>query len=288
MYKIAVFLMLLIPLLFLSGCEDDDIVNYGAIPAVPSGVLSVTHDGYIEIRWNENRDDGLTEGYGVYYYTGDVGGYEEYELMETIGANSSNYEGVYIDHDVDNGFSYKYAVNAYNAYGESELSYEDVHDTPRPEGTATVYDNVTRPREAGFDFSRFRPVDWENPRADVFFDYDPGWDVFYVNAAGEDYELVYLADYGHVNEITDIDSAYYWDDNRGWSDVGWLPLVEGHGYLVWTADYHYAAFRVNSARSETGRIGITWSYQLQEDNPELKPVVPTRPEHAENYGRREQ
>lgn len=283
MYRIAVFLMLLMPLLILSGCDDDDIVNCGAIPAIPAGVYSVTHSGYVEIRWQENRDNGLTDGYGVYYYTGDVGNLKEFELMTTVDANPNNIEAVYFDYDVSNGSTYEYAVNAYNGYGESELSYEDVFDTPRPQGDAEVFDYLTAPNLAGFDFSRFRSVNWEDAQADVFFEYDPSWELFYVNVAGINYLNVKIQDYGYTDDITDVN---WGEPGGGWSDAGWLPLTIGHAYVVRTADNHYAAFRVRNQSLSARRVEITWSYQLQADNPELKPAV-WPPEHAENYGRRE-
>jgi hypothetical protein len=285
----AIYLILLIPLLLtLVGCEDDDVVNSGVIPAVPAGVYSITHDGYIEIRWQENRDNGLTEGYGVYYYTGDVNGLEEYELMTTVNANTINNAAVYLDYDVSNGEFYKYAVNAYNEYGESELSYEDVFDTPRPQGNASVYDFRTHPEQAGFDFSRIpnQVVDWEHPEADIFFEYDPdpSFLTFFVYVGGENYELVDIQDYGYTTDITDVN---WGDPGGGWSNLGWMELILGHSYIVWTADNHFAAFRVNATNPTTGRVSITWSYQTDPGNPELKRANLPRPEHTENYGRRE-
>jgi hypothetical protein len=288
MHKIAVFLMLLMPLLILSGCDDDvveTIVYVDALPpAIPSGVYSVTHDGYVEIRWQENRDGGLTDGYGVYYYTGDVGGLEEYELMTTVGADRNRIEAHYLDFDVKNGVTYKYAVNAYNEFGESDLSYENIFDTPRPEGFAMLRDFHTSPAGAGYDFSEYEVVDWDHSDADIFFEYDHNLRSFFVFVGGDDYLLVDIQDYGYTNDITDVN---WGDPGGGWSEVGWLELAAGHAYIVWTADDHYAAFRVESLDSRSYEIYINWSYQTDQGNPELKPAVPTRPEHAENYGRRE-
>lgn len=284
MNKIAIFLILLMPLLVLVGCDDNNkVVDSGVVPAIPSGVYSITHDGYVEIRWQENHDNGLTEGYGIYYYTGDAGNLKQFELMTTVDANSNNLEGVYLDYDVDNGTTYEYAVNAYNQYGESELSYEDVFDTPRPQGDADVFDYNTNPNSAGFDFSVFHPVNWGDPAADIYFEYDPNWELFYVNVAGQSYLNVKIQDYGYTTDITDVN---WGEPGGGWSDVGWLPLTRDHAYLVKTADKHYAAFRVRDLSIPARRVEITWSYQLQFDYPELKPAV-WPPSNADTYGRRE-
>ncbi len=276
------------------GCEGDRIVrghdgsNYyysdGIAPDVPTGVQSITHDGFIEIVWQENNDAGLTEGYGVYRYVGTVNNLDQYELIGTVLSVSDAAEAAFRDHDVRNGDTYWYAVNAYNQYGESDLSYEDIFDTPRPDGNATVYDYGTRPTRAGYDFSEFAVVDWDDDMADIYFEYDPSWQLFYVNAAGKHRDLVFLQDYGFVSDIFKVN----WGDPGGeWTESGWLPLAVGHAYIVWTADDHYAAFRVNSADTGTKKITITWSYQTDPGNPELKAHIMQSAQSTGNVDRRE-
>lgn len=286
MKKILVALLVFIPLLLIAGCSDDNekVVYGGEIPAIPSSVWTVTHDQAVEVFWSANRDDGLTDGYGVYRFVRALEDYDEYELIATIDADRNDDVVSYRDQGLQNGHTYYYAVNAHNGNGESELSYELGEDTPRHDGDASVYDYVTKPETAGFDFSRFGTTDWEDPDSDIFFEYDAGWDLFYVNVAGRDYEYVDIQDYGYVDDIYQVNWGQPGD---GWSTTGWLPLTVGHAYLVWTADDHYAAFRVNSVNGGTGRVGITWSYQTAESNPELKRRALERPQHAENYGRRE-
>ena len=46
-----------------------------------------------------------------------------------------------------------------------------------------------------------------------------------------------------------------------------MPLIEGHSYIVWTWDNHYAKFRVASVTSD--RVIVGWAYQSDEGNPEL-------------------
>jgi hypothetical protein len=284
--KILISILVLALAALIAGCENhgDRIFYGGDPPNVPSGVYSVTHDTWVQIVWDSNVDGSMPAGYGVYRLRAMYDDYDEYELIATVFAKE-NYDTLsYEDTGLRNGETYYYAVNAYNEFGESELSYEYIFDTPRPQGSASVYDYQTTPEAAGFDFSRYRAVDWEDAQADIFFEYSPDWNIFYVNVGGDDYENVLIQDYGYTDDITDVN---WGEPGGGWSDAGWLPLTGGHSYVVRTADYHYAAFRVNSMNSSTKRIGISWSYQTAVDNPELKRSSSEQPLHAANYGRRE-
>lgn len=284
MKRIITLVMILAAAALVSGCDDDKVVFVDGEPSVPVGVYSVTHDGFIEIVWQANNDAGLTEGYGVYRFIGYVGELEEYELIAVVTATLGEELVAYNDHDVVNGNTYYYAVNAYNEFGESELSYADIFDTPRPQGSATLRSLHEYPNQAGYDFSRFRAVHWEDPQADIFFEYDSNLGSFFVWVGGENYDLVDIQDYGYTYDITDVN---WGDPGGGWSTVGWLELAVNHAYIVWTADNHFAAFRVNGLDVASRSINITWSYQTDPGNPELKRRVLERPQHAENYGRRE-
>ena len=60
-----------------------------------------------------------------------------------------------------------------------------------------------------------------------------------------------------------------WAPEGGWSletaDV--VTLYEGHGYLVWTWENHFAKFRVVEIGDDY--VVIDWAYQIDEGNPEL-------------------
>jgi hypothetical protein len=278
--------------MLLVGCEDKKVVEYvGSIPAVPTGVTSTTGDRSVTVQWPGNNDDGLTEGYGVYRYTGTVNGTDRYELIANISAtdhdpipeNSDVVWYSYTDQNRTNGDTYYYAVNAYNAYGESELSAVDAMDTPRPDGSATLKDFRQYPDDAGFDFSREQIVAYNSNNADIYFEYDPDLDAFFFFAA---HDSVDIQSYGYTGTLTDVG----WGDpggGDGWSQVGWMELVNHHSYIVWTADNHYATFRVTALNPETKSISIDWAYQTDQGNPELKRAPIVRPPHAANYGRRD-
>ena len=66
------------------------------------------------------------------------------------------------------------------------------------------------------------------------------------------------------------------------------PLAEGHVYVAWTRNDHYAKFRV--VRIEPGEVVFDWAYQTARGNQELsapgeiQPAgarPPERPEHPD-------
>jgi hypothetical protein len=74
--------------------------------------------------------------------------------------------------------------------------------------------------------------------------------------------------------FTDIQDAGYaqldevdWAPDGGWSPSGDVPLIEGHTYIVWIWDDHFAKFRVRQLNSE--RVILDWAYQVDLGNPEL-------------------
>jgi hypothetical protein len=290
---ILMILMMFGVLVFAAGCDERKVVEVvGDKPAVPTGVSSITGDHQVEIYWRGNNDNGLTEGYGIYRYTGTVGGLDQYERIGRVGADEhwdiSEGEDVlwygFIDDGLNNGTTYYYAVNAYNQFGESELSKVDAMDTPRPEGEALLRDFHQYPNSAGFDFSRARVIRYDNGEADVFFEYDPDLGTFFLFAGNNEVDI---QDYGYSESLTSVG----WGDpggGEGWSAVGWLELVEHHSYIIWTADDHYATIRIEATDSDPDQlsIDIRWAYQTDPNNPELKRALITRPQHDANYGKR--
>ncbi|MGB5107588.1 MAG: hypothetical protein WBP29_11695 [Candidatus Zixiibacteriota bacterium] len=288
--RILIAALLTIAALAVIGCEEKKyIVIDDAIPAAPVGVYSVTGDGYVDIYWPLNNDGGITEDYAVYYYAGTEGNQDVYELLakgNDIDFIMPDYiytdeaRGYYRDYDVSNGVTYRYAVSAYNENGESDLSAVDAFDTPRPEGSDMVRDYHTYPSDGGFDFSRARVVDWDDATSDVYFEFDPNLDAFFFFAGDVDVDIM---DYGYTDALNSVG----WGDpgeGDGWSEVGWMELTLGHSYIVWTADNHYATFRVTNL--SVSNISIDWAYQTDEGNPDLKRAPKVSPPHAENYGRR--
>lgn len=245
------------------GCEDVNHCHDYAPPPVPSGVYTVTGDHYVEVLWSPVRIDDL-DRYRIYRSFKSGGSYQH------IGYSDNNY---FLDEDVENGTTYYYAVSACDWNGnESDLSYETVHDTPRPQGyDLVIYDEDSR---AGVDFSGYYSHmiwPWDDPYVDMYLMWLHGryclasTDVEYNgNIYGTDIQYA-----GYVNSLDEID----WAPEGGWSIeiADTVTLFEKHSYVVWTWENNFAKFQVK--RIGYDYVVIDWAFQIDEGNPELK-VIP--------------
>ena len=237
------------------GChERDRVVGFDAAPHRVDGVHSVTGDGEVTIDWRENQESDINH-YKIYRNGAPTG---TFTLVGT--ANSPPF----VDHSVSNGVTYYYAVSAVDDAGQesAELSYENVFDTPRPEGTNLTLTNAnTNDALSGLDFSDRSRQASANSQTDVYY-----------AATGSSY-LVYavngtlIQDTGYI-DLIDVDFA----PPAGWSADGVVEAIAGHSYIVLTAENHYAKFEVVS-RDGTG-MTIDWAYQIDVDNPELARKLP--------------
>lgn len=267
-------LITMIAALSLLGCENETTryievevpVEVDNPPSTPQGVFSVTGNGKVTIIWLSVQDEDL-DHYEVWWSPDD-------NVFSYVGSTPDTF---YVDEDVDNGTTYFYAVLAVDAAGnESELSRESVFDTPRLDGkNIFIYSMNTDPDKSGFDFTTQSIVPYDSTVADFYIDYDVGLQAMFINVG------VFLADY---TDIQDMGFTYSFDEigyapdtTVGWSEVGWLELLEGHTYVIWTADNHFAKIRVTSISKPIG-ILFDWAYQEATGNPEL-----ARPQHDDNY-----
>jgi len=250
--------------LLATSCSDINHSQDHIPPAIPAGVYTITGDGYVEICWSEVRGEDLA-GYRVYRSREEQGTYWR------IGSSSDNY---FVDEDVENGVTYYYAVTSYDWDGnESNLSYETVHDTPRPEGRdLVIYDQDAR---AGVDFSGYyhhmiQP--WDGPFVDMY--------LLWLNnrycLASKDVEYqgaVYGTDIQYAGYVNSLDELS-WAPDGGWSVeiADTVTLYQDHAYVVWTWDNHFAKFQVVHIGYDY--VVIDWAFQVDEGNPELK-ALPT-------------
>jgi hypothetical protein len=246
--------------LLTTSCSDVNHCQDHTPPAIPAGVYSITGDGWVEVCWSEVRTEDLA-GYRI-YRSG-----EEHGTYWRIGSSSDN---CFVDRDVVNGVTYYYAVASYDWNGnESNLSYETVHDTPRPEGRdLVIYDQDAR---AGVDFSRYyhhmiQP--WDDPFVDMY--------LLWLNSryclASKDLEYqgaVYGTDIQYAGYVNSLDELN-WAPEGGWSlDIAdTVVLYQDHAYVVWTWDNHFAKFQVVHIGYDY--VVIDWAFQVDEGNPELK------------------
>lgn len=225
-------------------------------PAAPRGLWSMTGDREIRVMWIANTEDDL-DGYRIYRSTEPTG---YFPRVATVSDRATSFT----DREVHNGVTYYYAISACDGAGnESDLTADTIHDTPRPEGDGLELGNARlAPRDAGYDFSSDRVVGGEEIDADIYYWHSPEDGAWMITTERSNEDYTDIQDAGYL-ALEDVD----WAPERGWAPAGEVPLVEGHSYVVWTWDNHFAKFRVASITAD--RVVIDWAYQVDEGNPEL-------------------
>ena len=257
--KLTMLSLLAVLMVAFTGCDDDDGFPYdNTPPASPRNVNSITGDNRVDVYWDHNTESDLL-GYNVWRSDSYDGRYIQlgYTFSEV------NY---FVDYSARNGVTYFYGVTAYdNNNNESDLSPEEVFDTPRPEGFGeVVFDFFRYPETAGYDFSRYDVVEYNSLEADFFFENFEG--TLWINVWSD----TDIQDMGSTIDIYDIT----WAPSDGWvqlnpdENVKYVEAIEGNTYVIWTNNNHYAKIRVKQLTAE--RMVFDWAYQLVDGNRELK------------------
>src|SRR5262245_54372184 len=148
----------------LAGCNDSTTAPRDRTPpAAPRGVYSVTGDHTVYLHWLANTESDVS-GYRVYQSS--CGGPDC--LYDPIGATTGTNFTV---NNLTNGRTVFFAVAAFDRAGnESDLSYDDVFDTPRPEGfDQLLTDASTAPATSGWDFSDYRVRAASDSAVDIYY-----------------------------------------------------------------------------------------------------------------------
>ena len=230
-------------------------------PFPPDGVFSVTGDGLVSIYWNPNWEDDLA-GYGVYRNDEYLG---LYHWLSDVPVNQTYYH----DTDVTNGETWYYGVTAFDSAGlESDLSYENVFDTPRPEGFGLVLmDYLVQDDQSGWDFDTETRQASGLDSTDVFFGFAGGVPFIFTNTG------VDIQDYGLI-DLIDVD----WAPLTGWAPSGRAEVIVGHCYVVrigGPTGSNYAKIEVKSTTAQS--VTLDWAYQTVVDLPELAPGQTQKP-----------
>ena len=265
-HRILIPLFLIFTFLISIGCgsSDDSIEPDTEPPAIPRGVESITGDGQVSIEWFPNGESDLAE-YNVWRSRDN----ETFNLLVRVSAD----EFRYIDRDVQNGVTYYYAVSALDFEGnESELSPENISDTPRPSGkNVTLNDFSLLPERSGFDFSQPEngAIPWNLPITDVYFG---PTEVF------SEFDVSFTVPYLYSDNFTEMQDMGY---HEGFDEVDVSPflgfttefveLIEGHVYIFYTPDGNYA--KIHVAAISDNSVTFDWAYQIDPDNPELAPPL---------------
>ncbi len=248
-----------VALFLLTGCDHDErIVAPRDVtpPAAPRGLVSVTGDGQVLLRWYDNTESDVA-GYRIYRAPCAGGSSCPYDLVGATTGTSFAVTGL------ANGTTRYFAVAAYDRAGnESDLSYEDVYDTPRPAGFGRSLTNATDgPATAGYDFSAFTVRPWDDTRTDIYYSVAGGARRMLAPFTDTD-----LQDAGYASSLDAVDYA----PSAGWSPTGAVELIVGHCYVVRVLSggaYNFAKFRVTSLTS--GQVVFDWAYQTDPNNGEL-------------------
>lgn len=262
------------------GCEEDDcctrsrcVCEDDIAPAIPAGVYSVTGDELVTVYWNPVLGSDV-KGYGIWRNTTYEGEYDH--VADALGEESDFYE----DQAVDNGVTYYYAVTAFDFEGnESDLSLENAHDTPRPEGSnLRLYTVSENPSKAGVDLtiaelpavvSGDLVVAWDDAGADIYLESSQvgKQDILRIVTA----DNAFIQDFGHTEHLDEID----WAPEGGWSQspLG-VEVIAGHAYIIQTDDGNFAKIRVTTLYPDHGSILLSWAYQLIANYQELTPPAP--------------
>ena len=247
---------LMLSTLFIIGCQENVIQVDLTPPSSPRGLATATGDNQIEVSWLPNPEPDVA-GYRVYVSTSYHGTYQP------IGSTTQTF---FFDRGSRNGYTYYYAVSAYDFNdNESGLSQDVAYDTPRPEGYNVVLrDYHTNPGSAGYDFSTYSVGPYDDQFTDVYFENYNGTLYFDV------WEDTDIQDLGYTSSLYEIGEAPV----SGWSPTKDALLIPGHTYVIRTWDSHYAKIRVVSLSS--GQVMFDWAYQLQSDNTRLKQSAPSQ------------
>ena len=236
----------------LNSCDIHDPYYYydNQPPLPPSGIVVFNGDNRVDISWISNREDDVA-GYNIYY------GYSYDGKYTMIGSAYDNY---FVDYGAANGNTYYYAVTAYDYNGnESDLSYDVIYSTPRPEGyNQAIFDYYKFPDNAGYSLSKYSVVPFDNINSDFFFENYDG--TFYLDV----WDDTDIQDMGYTQDIYDVPYA----PTTGWSQTKDAVAKVGHTYVVWTWDNHFAKIRINNITND--RVVFDWAYQLVEGNTQLK------------------
>ena len=238
-------------------------------PGAPRGVFSVTGDGQAKLQWLANTEADLA-GYRVYESPCASGPNCPYDRVGTTTDTKFAVSGL------TNGVTRFFAVSAVDRAGnESPLSPENVFDTPRPAGTATLANFVTNSAGAGWNFAAASVRASDDLTTDIYFgDNGSVSQMFATNSNNSTEPNTEIQDAGYATTLDAVDFA----PSAGWSPSGTVELIVGHCYIVRTVNDHYAKFLVTGLTS--GIVMIDWAYQVAPGNRELA----SRPEAREGAG----
>jgi len=249
--------LMALALFAITGCDDDTELLDPA-PGAPQQVFSVTGDGLVTVYWNAPYESDIKE-FVVLRSLEELDNYKEIaRLKADPNPKLDLVQYFYEDATVANSITYFYAVLTVDfANQQSGLSAETVQDTPRPSDTLTLTTiQVGTPKGFNFDIQ----AKTDTNLADVFLTTVSGQ--LFLTARQDSTDI---QDMGFTDDFDDITIS----PDQGWSAFSGVEVIEGHTYVIWTDDNHFAKMRARIVGSQS--IFFDWAYQRDEGNPQLKP-----------------
>jgi len=262
-------------MLVIGGCADDHIGPIGyddPPPAAPTGLNSITGDGYVYLYWYLVGENDIS-GYNIYRST--VSYDHGFSLIATVDFDQDDFT----DNRVTNGQTYYYRLTAFDHLDqESDMSYYAM-DTPCPQGSGvTIYDfhDASHYPYTGFDLYMHERVAYDDMAdCDFYLEYDDAADELIIRTRHDDY---YIQDFGYAEYF---DDAGY-SPESGWSSTNSAEAIDGHIYyfrLRHFDEWHYAKIWIERLNYTSHYITFSWAYQIDADNRELK-IAPGAVKHS--------
>jgi len=261
---------LLAAAVFTSCGDDEKIVEVpvpcaSCIPEAPRDVEVWNRDGYVRIWWYHPDTTYSIDKYMVYQSDQP---YSNFIVVDSLDASAYEpFDWIFFDLAEDNGNWYYYAVSAVNYDRiESDLSYEVVTGTPRPEGFLRLYDSNFLADSSGYDFSsESNEAQWDTLNStDIYFSIDSSTPEFLSGHDG-----VRFQSHGYIEYFDTIHSA----PEYGWTSTsGRMEAVAEHCYTLRIIDgsqTHYAKLYVWDITPTY--VEFWWAYQTDPGNRDLAP-----------------
>jgi hypothetical protein len=248
--KITLLAIITAIIFMFSGCENS--VEYRPLLTPPQGISVLALDNQVLISWDYHYYNNVY-GYNVYVNSSYNGNYT------LIGTTTTN---EFYDNNARNGFTYYYAVTAYDGEGnESDLSVENLSATPRTKTFDLVlYDRYTAPDISGYEFISNSILPYDHDNADLYIEIDNNLYYMLVYRDTEIQDMGYTASFDEIR----------YSPTQGWSPLKKVLLIEGHTYVICTYDNHFAKIRIKEFNSNNNNIVMDCSYQSQTGNIQLK------------------
>jgi hypothetical protein len=289
MRTLIAVLAALVILMMVTGCEETvtqiETVERSELNP-PLGLRSITGDMQVTLRWYSSNYEEDFGGYLIYQATGD---YEQiapetmpsaFTAVETLEVFGGSPPTVHTILGLENGTTYSFALTAMDE-GVTKESYPSniVADTPRPFGTATIYQQEAEDEHlAGFDFSEGVEVAYLDSDCDIFLDVYTITDNLHYSLTSPDQASAAL----RTTEIQDMGYTESFDDISISPAMGWDPdfsvdvlNMENHTFALKTEDNNYVKLRVLSTGSDGENqswVRFEYGYQTIPGDPNFKPT----------------